>query len=151
MIGRFARLGVYRELFRSRDFYVILAAGLLAALSYGIDRGGPAPSRLGMAAALTAVAINGIPIIWGAVKGVLRREVNVDELVSIAIVASLIQGEFLTAAVVSFVMTLGSLIEEATSESARKAIHSLIRISARTATVISEGNHRVVPVEHPKS
>lgn len=147
MIGRFARLGVYRELFRSRDFYVILAAGLLAALSYGIDRGSPAPSRVGMAAALTAVAINGLPIIWGAVKGVLRREVNVDELVSIAIVASLIQGEFLTAAVVSFVMTLGSLIEEATSESARKAIHSLIRISPRTATVISEGGHRVVPVE----
>jgi Cd2+/Zn2+-exporting ATPase len=146
MIGRFSRLGVYQELFRSRDFYVILAAGLLAALSYGIDRGGAAPSRMGIALALAAVAINGVPIIWGAVKGLLQREVNVDELVSLAIVASLIQGEFLTAAVVSFVMTLGGLIEQATSESARKAIQSLVRMSPQTATVLTDDGQAVVPI-----
>lgn len=146
MIGRFSKLGVYQELFRSRDFYVIVAAGLLAAVSYGIDRGGTAPSRAGIVFALIAVAINGFPIIWGAFKGVIQRKVNVDELVSLAIVASLIQGEFLTAAVVSFVMTLGGLVEQATSESARKAIKSLIRISPQTATVFSETGQKDVPI-----
>lgn len=146
MIGRFARLGVYHELFRLRDFYISFAAALLALFSYLIDYGSPAPGPVGNAFALISVAINGFPIIWGALKGLVEREVNVDELVSLAIVASLIQGEFLTAAVVSFVMTFGGLIEQATSESARKAIKSLVRISPQTATVLVGNEERIVPI-----
>ncbi len=93
------------------------------------------------------MAINGTPIVWGAVKGLLDREVNVDELVSLAIVASLIQGEYLTAAVVSFVMTFGGLIERVTSESARKAIKSLVQISPQTATVLAGDEERIVAVD----
>jgi len=147
MIGRFSKLGVYEELLRLRDFYVAFGAALLALASYIIDDGGASPSMAGNALVIASVAINGFPIIWGAVKGLMNREVNVDELVSLAIIASLIQGEFLTAAVVSFVMTFGGLIEQVTSESARKAIKSLIRISPQTATVLSGGDEKVVPVE----
>ena len=136
MIGRFSKLGVYQELCRLRDFYITFAAAMLALLSYLIDYGNQSTSFWGNAFALISVAINGFPIIWGAVKGLIKREVNVDELVSLAIIASLIQGEFLTAAVVSFVMTFGGLIEQVTSESARKAIKSLMQISPDTATVL---------------
>ena len=48
--------------------------------------------------ALVSVGLGGAPIVWGALRGLVRREVNVDELVSLAIVAALLQGEFLTAA-----------------------------------------------------
>lgn len=147
MIGRFSKLGVYEELLRLRDFYVVFGAALLALASYIIDYGGTSTSITGNALAIASVAINGFPIIWGAVKGLVNREVNVDELVSLAIIASLIQGEFLTAAVVSFVMTFGGMIEQVTSESARKAIKSLIRISPQTATVLTGGEEKVVPVE----
>ncbi|NCC26168.1 MAG: cation-translocating P-type ATPase [Deltaproteobacteria bacterium] len=147
MIGRFSKLGVYQELFRSRDFYVAFGAGLLALIGYLIDYGHPSPSANGTAFALMSVTINGLPIVWGSVKGLAERSVNVDELVSLAIVASLIQGEYLAAAVVSFVMTIGALIERATSDSARKAIQSLIRISPETATVLREGREHAVPVE----
>ena len=88
-----------------------------------------------------------MPIVWGAVKGLLEHEVNVDELVSLAIIASLIQEEFLTAAVVSFVMTFGGLIEQVTSESARKAIKSLVRIIPETATVITGEEEKTVPID----
>ena len=147
MIGRYSKLGVYQELFRLRDFYLAVVAAALALLSFIIDRGHEAPSLVGNALAIVSVAINGAPIIWGAIKGLREREVNVDELVSLAIIASLIQGEFLTAAVVSFVMTFGGLIEEVTSESARKAIKSLVRISPETATVISGDNEKTVSIE----
>ena len=150
MIGRFAKLGVYRELFRLRDFYIAFSAGSLALLSFLIDYGNEVPGQLGTAFALISVTANGFPIIWGAVKGLLEREVNVDELVSIAIIASLIQGEFLTAAVVSFVMTFGGLIEQVTSESARKAIQSLIRITPQTATLLRDDVQKVVPIEQVK-
>ena len=147
MIGRYARLGVYKELARQRKFYVIGLAGLLALAAFLMDLGRPAPGPAGELLALAAVALGGLPIIYGAFRGLLERRVNVDELVSLAIAASLLRGEFLTAAVVSFVMTLGALIEEATSDSARKAIRSLAELSPEKATVLFGRQPRVVPVE----
>lgn len=146
MIGRFSRPGVYRELFLSREFSRIAFAGVLALASYLWDRGYGGQTTLGTALALASVALNGLPIIWGALRGLVRREVNVDELVALAIIASLILGEYLTAAVVSFVMVLGALIEQATSDSARRAIHSLIKIAPDTATRLEEGEAREVAV-----
>jgi len=176
VIGRFSKLGVYQELFRSRDFYVAFLGGFLALASYLVDNSGlspsirenvfplvttalknlvgsaivdfdrQSPSLYGIVLALLSVAINGLPIIWEAVKGLAERTVNVDELVSLAIIASLIQGEFLAAAVVSFVMTVGGLIEEAASDSARRAIKSLMRISPHTATVLRDGKERQVAI-----
>ena len=147
MIGRFAKLGVYHELLRLRDFYVAAGAGLLALASYLVGGGRTPPSDMGMVLALISVTLNGLPIVWGAVKGIAKRQVNVDELVSLAIIASLVQGEFLTAAVVSFVMTFGGLIEQATSDSARKAIKSLIRIRPQTAIRVTANGEKEVPVE----
>ncbi|PID73139.1 MAG: copper-translocating P-type ATPase [Desulfobacterales bacterium] len=146
MIGRFAKPGVYRELLTSRDFYQTFGAGCLAGLSYYI--GGDAVDRHPDAIflAIASVCINGLPIIWGAIRGLMEHEVNVDELVSLAIIASMLQGEFLAAAVVSFVMTLGSLIEEATAESARNSIKALAKLSPRTATVVDGEEQRDVPV-----
>jgi Cd2+/Zn2+-exporting ATPase len=147
MIGRFSKTSVCRELLRLRDFYISIIAGGLALAGYLVDYGQSEASYIGIALALISVAMNGLPIVWGALKGLWAREVNVDELVSLAIVASLIQGEFLTAAVVSFVMTLGALIEEVTSESARKAIRSLINLSPPTARIIKNGKAEMVTVE----
>ncbi len=146
MIGRFSQLGVYRELLGSRDFYRVALAGGLTLASYLWDRGEEVQSSWGVALALTALVLSGLPILWGAYKGLSRRQVNVDELVSLAILACLIEGEFLTAAVVSFVMVFGAMLEEATSNSARKAVESLVSISPDTATVITEGKMQAVPV-----
>jgi Cd2+/Zn2+-exporting ATPase len=146
MIGRFAKLGVYRELLRSGEFYRIGGAGLLALAAWIIDLDAPEPSLWGRVLALASVCLNGLPIIWGALKGLRRRRVNVDELVSLAIVASLIQGEYLAAAVVSFVMVAGALIEQATSDSARKAIRSLVCLTPQTATRLDGTSTEAIPI-----
>ena len=150
MIGRFSQMGVYRELARSREFYRVAFAGLLALASYLWDRGAESRSTVGIGLALASVALNGVPIIWGAIKGLVQRKTNVDELVSIAIIASLSLGEFLTAAFVSFVMVLGALIEQLTSDSARKTIQSLIDLSPETATLLVSGEPRTVPIPDVK-
>lgn len=147
MIGRFSHQGVYQELLQSREFHRTALAGVLALASFLWDKNGMAPVYVSTILALSSVVLNGLPIVWGAIQGLMERRVNVDELVSIAIVASLIQGEFLTAAVVSFVMVLGSLIEQATSESARKAIQSLIDIAPETATIMVDGKEQTIPLE----
>ncbi|MBI5592336.1 MAG: cation-translocating P-type ATPase [Deltaproteobacteria bacterium] len=147
MIGRFSHQGVYRELIKSQEFQRIALAGILALASFFWGKSGASPEFLCTVFAVCSAALNGLPIIWGAMKGLLERRVNVDELVSLAVISSVIQGEFLSAAVVSFVMVLGSLIEQATSESARKAIQSLINMAPDTATVMAGGQAKTVPLE----
>ncbi len=151
MIGRFAQPGIYRELLVSRDFYRVAFAGALALASYTVDRVYGSATYAGLALALGSVLLNGGPIVWGALTGLLERRVNVDELVSIAIVASLIQGEILTAAVVSFVMVFGALIESVTSDSARKAIESLMTVAPDVATRVVEGRHETVRVSEVRA
>lgn len=150
MIGRFSQLGIHRELVRSGEFYRVAFAGSLALASYLWDRGSGATSSVGTGLALVALVLNGVPIIWGAIKGLIQRQTNVDELVSIAIIASVSQGEFLTAAFVSFVMVLGALIEQLTSDSARRTIKSLIDLSPATATVLIDGEPRPVSIPEVK-
>ena len=99
---------------------------------------------------MVSVAINGLPIIWGGIKGLVQRKLNVDELVSLAIIACLVRGEFLEAAFVSFVMMMGSLIEEAASNSARKSIQSLVSITPQTATVLVNGKAITKPITEVK-
>jgi len=137
MIGRFSNLGSYKELLLAKDFLRVGFAGLLALVGFFLDKGNEIYSTIGLTLILISVGVNGIPIILEAIQGLIKKKANVDELVSIAIIASLISGHYLEAAVVSFVMVLGSLIEQATSESARKAIKSLINISPQQATVVT--------------
>ena len=150
MIGRFSQLGVYRQLLRRRDTYRVAFAGALALASFLWDRSRAEPSMAGIALALSSVALNGAPIIWGALRGLMERRVNVDELVAIAIIASVASGEFLAAAVVSFVMVLGAVIEEACSDSARKAIEALVEVTPQTAIVLAGGQAREVAAEEVK-
>lgn len=164
MIGRFSRPGVYRELLQQGDFIRVVLAGIFALLSLLLDRRiyplsviklalnlpEDTIATIVMVLALASVTINGSPIIWGGIKGLVQRRLNVDELVSLAIIACLVRGEFLEAAFVSFVMMMGSLIEEAASNSARKSIQSLIGIAPQTATVLVNGRVTTKPISEVK-
>lgn len=146
MIGRFSRLGVYRELLQSQEFTRVALGGILALAGYLWDirhESGTLPAQLLL---LISIGLNGLPIVWGAITGLWRRQVNVDELVSLAIIASLWQGELLAAAVVSFIMVTGSLIEQATSDAARKAVHGLVNLTPPIATLLLDGQAMSKPV-----
>jgi Cd2+/Zn2+-exporting ATPase len=148
MIGRFTKLGVYEELLLSRDFFKVGFGASLALAGFLLGKFiQPEQIIISHALILGSVAINGLPVIVGAVKGILEKRVNVDELLALAIIACLLNGEFLTAAVVSSIMVLGALIEEATAESARKSIQALIKISPKHAIVLINGEAKIVLVE----
>ncbi len=147
MIGRFAKLGVYEELLRNRDFIKVGLGAFLALAGFVVGRALPGQILVSQTLILASVAINGLPVIVGAVKGIIEKRVNVDELLALAIIACLLNGEFLTAAVVSSIMVLGALIEEATAESARKSIQALIKVSPKKATVLRDGQTQTVPME----
>ena len=150
MIGRHADLSVYRELFRSEDFVKVSFGAFLIPLSFILPQIEVAPSfNLGLLdiALLLSIAVNGLPIIVEAGKGVLNKEINVDELVSIAIIACVINGNYLEGAVVSAIMVFGALVEEVVSDSARNSIRKLVEVSPDSTTIEKDGKEFKVDIK----
>ncbi len=150
MIGRHANLRVYRELFRSEDFVKVSLGALLIPVSFLLPKVQILSSlnlELLDIILLVSIGINGIPIIAEAVKGILNREMNVDELVSIAIIACVLNGNYLEGAIVCAIMVFGALVEEAVSDSARNSIRRLVEVTPDTATIEKDGREFEVYVK----
>jgi Cd2+/Zn2+-exporting ATPase len=154
MIGRHADLSVYRELFRSGDFIKVSVGTLLIPLFFLLPGMPVVPDfhlRLPDIALLLSIAVNGLPIIIEAGKGLIKKEINVDELVSIAIIACVINGNYLEGAVVSAIMVFGALIEEAVSDTARNAIRRLVETTPDTAVIEKDGREVGIDVKNVKT
>lgn len=93
------------------------------------------------------VAVGGTFIFIGAVKALLQRQVNVDELVAIAIIASVIYGEYLAAAFVAFMMLFGKILEDFTAERASRALEDLGKLVPIKACVRREGQDILIPID----
>ena len=89
------------------------------------------------ALALAAALLLGIPVIVHAVKHLLAGEMQMDELVALAILASLVAVGYRTAGVVAFFLLLANLVETRTALGARASIEALVRISPTKAHRIS--------------
>ena len=87
----------------------------------------------GQSVIAVGLAIGGLGIVWGALQGLRQRQVNVDELVSIAVIASVLVGEYLSAGLVVFMMIFGQLLEEATSQRATAALEHLAELQPERA------------------
>lgn len=90
--------------------------------------------------AWAAITLCGVPILTGAVKGLIwEHDVKADVLVAMALVASVTAEEYFAAGEVALIMQIGSLLEDYTSEKANESIGKLIRLSPQKAHVVREG------------
>jgi len=83
--------------------------------------------------ALAGALLLGVPIIVHAIKGLLRGEMHMDELVALAVLASLVTMDYRTAGAVAFFLLLANLVETRTALGARASIESLLRIAPTKA------------------
>ena len=94
------------------------------------------------------ILICGVPIVWGAIIGVVREhDITADVLVSVAIVASVLIGEYDAAAEIAIIMQIGGFLEEATVNHANASIMRLVGMRPVTARVVRGGHEATVPVE----
>jgi heavy metal translocating P-type ATPase len=99
-------------------------------------------------AAWLAILLCGIPIIKGAIVGLVTAfDIKADVLVSLALIASIIIGEIFAAGEVSFIMAIGAYLEERTVAKARAGIEKLVHLSPQTARVVRNGEERIIPAE----
>ena len=99
-------------------------------------------------AAWVPILLCGIPIVKGAVTGLVTRfDIKADVLVSIALVASIMIGETFAAGEVAFIMAVGGYLEERTVAKARAGIEKLVHLTPATARVVRDGREEIVPAE----
>jgi Cd2+/Zn2+-exporting ATPase len=118
----------------------ICGACLAGALIVWVSGFGMVPTRALLAAAIVA----GLPpTLLRALAALRSRSVDMDVLMSIAIVAAAIIGQWDEAAVVAFLFSVAIMLESLAMARTRSAIESLMELAPDTATVIRDG----VPTE----
>ena len=91
--------------------------------------------------AMIAAILLGVPIVMHALKSLMAKEMHMDELVALAIIAAFATGKYLEAGVVAGFMLLSELIETRTALGARASIESLIKLTPTIANLIDSAGH----------
>jgi P-type Cu+ transporter len=108
--------------------------------------------RLPFDPAWVAIVLSGIPIVYGAVKGLVTElDVTADVLVAIALVAAVAIGEYFAAGEVAFIMQIGKVLEDATAAKSRKSLQALIKLTPQKARLRTVDGEQEVLASEVKS
>jgi len=107
------------------------------------------PEISGVSSLLGAVLL-GLPMLVGAFKGFYTGKLKLNELASIAVLACIALGYYVTAGVVAFILTLGHLLENRTTLGAREAIESLLKLTPPAAHLVIGEEEKDVMVSQLK-
>lgn len=93
------------------------------------------------------VAIGGWPIFVNVIRAMLKRQIISHTLMTLGVIAALVVGEWVTAAIVVVFMRVGEYVENFTTESARRAVKELTALAPQTARVEQLGQEIEVPID----
>ena len=124
-----------------------LVGGVFLLASFILPRAGvPAGEHL----AWICLIICGLPLLYLAVWRLIFNQgiskISSALLISMAMVAAILIGDLFAAGEVAFIMEIGALLEDRTTERARKGLKNLIALSPETGRLIRDGKEEVVPV-----
>lgn len=93
------------------------------------------------------VIAGGLPIYRNVVRATMRRQIISHTLMTIGVIAALVVGEWVTAAIVVIFMRVGDYVENFTTESARRAVKELTSIAPQTARVERNSVEMEIPIQ----
>lgn len=117
---------------RVRVGWMIVGAALIAN-AYVADFVFPGDEVVADFSALSGALVLAAPLLWSAFRDLVRGRLHMDELVALAVLAAMAQGDYRTAGIVAFLMAVALLIETRTAEGAHRAIEGLIRLTPSKA------------------
>ncbi len=141
--GQFGKIARLRHYWKHLLF---LVCAVLALASWISELLGLFPMYINSLLALTAALVGGAPIVAAGVSALVHRNLDVDFLASIAIVASLLIGQFLAAAVVALMLTGGAILEDYTARRTSRAIEKLLESAPKVARVRRNGEITEIPI-----
>lgn len=125
-----------------------IAAGLFLIASFTLPRAGIV---LAVDPAWAAVIISGLPLVYLSVWRIIYNEgiskISSALLITIAMIAAIIIGDLFAAGEVAFIMSLGALLEDMTTDRARKGIKDLLSLAPQQGRRLSGGREEMIPIE----
>ena len=126
--------------------FFALTGGLLTLNSFLLEYFLPAQAYAAQLSALCGAVVLALPIVITAVKDLWRGKVYMNELVALAILASLASGDFQMAGIIAFFLLVTIIIETRTASGAQRSIEELIKLTPNTAHQVVDGNEQEVQV-----
>ncbi len=97
------------------------------------------------------VIICGIPLVYLSVWRILCNpgisKISSALLISIAMAAAIAIGDLFAAGEVAFIMAIGAVLEEKTTQRAKKGLNSLIQLAPRQGRRLSDGKEEMIAAE----
>lgn len=101
--------------------------------------------------AWVTIVISGIPLLYLAIWRIIHNpgisKISSALLICIAMFAAIAIGDLFAAGEVVFIMAIGALLEEATTNRAKKGLKNLIRLAPAKGRRLKEGKEEMIPAE----
>ena len=124
-----------------------LAGGALLLLALAVDLLRLLPAELSDLLYIVSMLVALKPIIISGINGLrINHEFNINALMSIAGLGALLLGEYLEAAMVIFLFSLGEALEGYTADRARDSLRSLIALKPAVALRLRGNSAESVPI-----
>jgi len=125
-----------------------IAGGLFLIASFILPRiGYPKGEYL----AWMCVVICGIPLLYLAIWRIIHNrgisKISSALLISMAMIAAILIGDLFAAGEVAFIMEIGALLEDMTTERAKKGLKKLISLAPEKARLIKDGTESSITIE----
>ena len=112
-------------------------------------------SKLGIALpidlAWVSVIVSGIPLLYSAVRKLIKNrgisKISSALLISVAMIAAIAIGDLFAAGEVAFIMALGEILEDMTTDRAKKGLRKLISLAPTQGRRIVDGREETVSAE----
>ncbi len=94
-----------------------------------------------------SAVLSGYEVVIEGVKSVIKRRIDETTLMTVAVIAAMVLGEFVEAAAVTVLFGIGELLEDKAVEKSRRDIQKLADIRPDTALVIENGVTDEIPAK----
>lgn len=140
----------HHELEIERYLLVYLVGGLLAVVGWLAGALGITSEQVSALPALAGALLLGSSLFWAAIQEIWRAKFSSSSLAALAILASLVIGEFVTAAFLAFILLVADQILRRTAFGAQRAIEQLVSLTPEVARVVEGDTETMRPVSEVK-
>ena len=104
--------------------------------------------------AWVSVVISGLPLLYSAINRLICRKglskISSPLLISIAMIAAITTGDLFAAGEVAFIMAIGEILEDKTTEKAKKGLKNLFLLTPKQGRLIENGIEKNIPADEIK-
>ena len=118
---------------------IAVIGGFFIINSYLLEWLLPNQTFAAMFSAIIGATTLACPIIFTAIKDLVKGQVYMNELVALAILAAMAGGDFQTAGLIAFFLLATIIIETRTASGAQRSIEALVKLTPNTARKIVSG------------